>query len=103
MRKAVLVSVVGAGLVFCLSLSGVLPEWVVCIVAVGQWDFSMDYARHGAVLITSILENTRNPVTVHIFHNEEIYRKMAEIRHVEYLSDVSKRIQQIIFKTGAYS
>ena len=34
-RKAVLVSVVGAGLVFCLSLSGVLPEWVVCAAAVG--------------------------------------------------------------------
>jgi len=34
-RKAVLVSAAGAGLVFCLRLSGVLPEWVVCIVAVG--------------------------------------------------------------------
>ena len=34
-RKAVLVSIVGAGLVFCLSLSGVLPEWIVCVAAVG--------------------------------------------------------------------
>lgn len=34
-RKAVLVSVLGAGVVFCLSLSGVLPEWSVCVVAVG--------------------------------------------------------------------
>lgn len=34
-RKAVLVSVVGVGFVFCLSLCGVLPEWIVCVVAVG--------------------------------------------------------------------
>ena len=34
-RKSVLVSAAGAGLVFCLSLSGVMPEWVVCVAAVG--------------------------------------------------------------------
>ena len=34
-RKSVLVSAAGAGLVFCLNLSGVLPEWVVCVAAVG--------------------------------------------------------------------
>lgn len=47
-------------------------------IVIGQWDFSMDYAQHGAVLITSILENTKNPVTVHIFHNEEIGLKNEE-------------------------
>lgn len=34
-QKAVLASVVGAGLVLSLSLSGVLPGWVVCVAAVG--------------------------------------------------------------------
>jgi len=34
-RKSVLVSVVGGGVVFCLSLSGVLPVWVICVAAVG--------------------------------------------------------------------
>ena len=50
-------------------------------IVIGQWDFSMDYARHGAVLITSILENTRNPVTVHIFHNEEVGLKNPDSYH----------------------
>ena len=34
-RKAVMVSLVGAGLVLCLSMSGVFPGWLVCVVAIG--------------------------------------------------------------------
>lgn len=62
-------------------------------IVIGQWDFSMDYARHGAVLITSILENTRNPVTVHIFHNEEIGLKNIDQyqKNREYYAKIANK------------
>ena len=66
-------------------------------IVIGQWDFSMDYARHGAVLITSILENTRNPVTIHIFHNEEI-----GLRNIDKYKDNIEKYSTIADKYSAY-